>query len=94
MRLLAVAPQPRLRYVFSLRGNACAPMQQRSMSGVRLEIMFLLFFIVVFVGVFTLLNATLLPRHYNPIVVLILASIIVGLLTIFARYFFIRRPRR
>ena len=70
-------------------------MQQRSMSGVRLEIAFLLLFIVLFVGVLTLLNATLLPRHYNPIVVLILTSIIVALLTIFGRYlFFMRRPHR
>jgi len=65
------------------------------MPGTRLEIGFLILFIVLFVVLLTLLNALLLPRHYNPIVVLVLASIIVGLVTIFLHYlFFIRRPRK
>ena len=65
------------------------------MPGIRLEIGFLIAFIVLFVVLLSLLNALLLPRHYNPIVVLLLASIIVGLMTIFLRYlFFVRRPRK
>ncbi|MBV9403592.1 MAG: hypothetical protein JO018_07655 [Candidatus Eremiobacteraeota bacterium] len=69
-------------------------MQQRSMSGVRLELAFLVLFIAVFVAVLTALNAALLPRHYNPIVVLILTSITVALLTVFARYLIFARHRR
>ena len=61
------------------------------MPGIRLEIGFLIVFIVLFVVLLILLNALLLPRHYNPIVVLVLASIIVGLVTIFLRYFFFVR---
>ena len=69
-------------------------MQERSVAGIRLELAFLIFFGVLFVALFMLLNALLLPRHYNPIVVLMLASILVGLLTIFVRYlFFIRRVK-
>ncbi|MBV9149004.1 MAG: hypothetical protein JO024_04005 [Candidatus Eremiobacteraeota bacterium] len=65
------------------------------MPGVRLEIGFLIVFVALFVVVLTLLNALLLPRHYNPIVVLVLASIVVGLMTIFLRYlFFVRRLRK
>ncbi|MBV8363777.1 MAG: hypothetical protein JO193_04355 [Candidatus Eremiobacteraeota bacterium] len=69
-------------------------MQQRSMSGVRLELAFLVLFIALFVAVLTVLNAALLPRHYNPIVVLILTSITVALLTVFARYLIFARHRR
>ena len=62
------------------------------MGGIKLEVGFLIVFVVLFVVLLTLLNALLLPRHYNPIVVLVLASIIVGLVTIFLRYlFFMRR---
>ncbi|MBV8727411.1 MAG: hypothetical protein JO233_06465 [Candidatus Eremiobacteraeota bacterium] len=65
------------------------------MAGIKLELAFLVFFAVLFVALFILLNALLLPRHYNPIVVLVLASILVGLLTIFVRYlFFLRRPKQ
>ena len=67
-------------------------MQERPVAGIKLELAFLIFFGVLFVALLILLNALLLPRHYNPIVVLMLASILVGLLTILARYlFFLRR---
>lgn len=56
------------------------------MTGIRLEIGFLILFAILFVVVLSVLNALLLPRHYNTIVVLLLASIIVGLLMIFFRY--------
>jgi uncharacterized membrane protein (DUF106 family) len=59
----------------------------------RVELAFLALFVALFAGTLTLLNALLLPRHYNPIVVLLLASIVVGLLTIFARYLFFVRGR-
>jgi len=55
-------------------------------TGIRLEIGFLILFAILFVVVLSVLNALLLPRHYNTIVVLLLASIIVGLLMIFFRY--------
>ncbi len=65
------------------------------MTGIKAEIGFLVLFIVLFVAFLSVLNAMLLPRHYNPIIVLMLASIIVGMLTIFVRYlFYIRRFRR
>ena len=64
------------------------------MSSVWIEIAFLILFVVLFVVFLTVLNAALLPRHYNPIVVLVLTSIIVGLLTISARYLFFLRGRR
>jgi uncharacterized membrane protein (DUF106 family) len=67
-------------------------MQEPHMPGIRVEIGFLIFFVVLFVALLTFLNALLLPRHYNEIVVIVLASIIVGLVTIFLRYlFFMRR---
>jgi uncharacterized membrane-anchored protein len=64
------------------------------MRGIRLEIGFLICFILLFAVLLTLLNALLLPRHYNPIVVMVLASLVVGLLTIFLRYLFFMRHLR
>jgi uncharacterized membrane protein (DUF106 family) len=68
-------------------------MQERAMTGIRLELALLALFVALFVATLTLLNALLLPRHYNPIVVLLLASIIVGLLTILVRYLVLVRGR-
>lgn len=64
------------------------------MSGIRLEVGFLALFIVLFVATLTGLNALLLPHRYPPIVVLLLASILVGLLMIFLRYLFFVRGKR
>jgi len=64
------------------------------MSGIKLELGFLALFIVLFVGTLSLLDALLLPHHYNPVVVISLASIIVGLLTIFLRYLYMVRGRQ
>lgn len=63
------------------------------MTGIRLELAFLVLFAVLFAATLTVLNALLLPHHYNRIVVLLLASIIVGLLMIFIRYRLLVRGR-
>lgn len=66
------------------------------MTGIRLELGFLALFIVLFVATLRGLNALLLPHRYPAIVVLLLASIVVGLVTILLRYLgFVRgkRPR-
>ncbi len=55
------------------------------------ELLFLAIFIGLFALLLTVLNRLLLPHNYNKMVVLTLTSIIVGVLTIGARFWYFAR---
>ena len=57
------------------------------------ELMFLFLFIVLFATILTTFNRLLLPHNYSKMVVLLLASIVVGVLTVFLRYWMFFRKR-
>lgn len=59
----------------------------------REELAFLVMFVVLFAATLTILNRVLLPHNYSKTAVLLLASILVGIATIFLRYFLFFRKR-
>lgn len=63
-------------------------------SNVLEELLFLIFFIVLFAVAYTLMRAVLLPLHYNKTIVLVLTSILVAAATIALRYWFFSRKRQ
>ncbi|GAC1500559.1 MAG: hypothetical protein NVS1B14_04550 [Vulcanimicrobiaceae bacterium] len=75
-------------------GRKTRSMQPRHPSSIRTELGFLLLFMTLFSGVLVLLNHLLLPHQYPKPVVLALASIIVAIVTIAARYAILAKGRR
>ena len=72
------------------------PTQHRTMrrSTPLQEFVFLVLFVALFATALTALNAWLLPLHFNKVVVILLASIIVGVVSIFLRFWlFFRKPQ-
>ena len=57
------------------------------------ELLFLAMFIALFSVTLTLLNRFLLPHNYSKMAVVVFASVIVAVITIFLRYWLFFRKR-
>ncbi|GAC1653734.1 MAG: hypothetical protein NVS9B12_03920 [Vulcanimicrobiaceae bacterium] len=82
-------------FIPAAAGKAFGSTQERRMrrSTPLEELIFLAIFIALFAVTLAVLNRLLLPHHYNKVVVVVLASILVGAATVFARYWLFFRKR-